>query len=130
MATNTRVFTDLDLDFGKHPVTGDVNKVFNDVAVKRSIRNLLKYNFYEKPWEPEFGANLTGQLGELHGPFADNSIKDRIIHLIRTEEPRASLVHVQVRNEPDNNSLFASITFTLVNFPNEITVDVFLDRLR
>ena len=130
MPTNIKAYRDLDLDFDKHPVTGDIAAVANDIAVKRSIRNLLNYNFYEKPFNPEFGADLRGLLGEPSGMFTDSLLKDRIVHLIKTEEKRAQLHAVEIRDAPDANGVYASITFSVINFPDRITISVFLDRLR
>ena len=50
---NVRQYTDLDLFFGKKSVGSDISKVTDIQAVKRSIRNLVLLNAYEKPFHPE-----------------------------------------------------------------------------
>ena len=42
-------YSDLDLDFIAHPTTGDVVKKTGVDAIKRSVRNLILTNFYDRP---------------------------------------------------------------------------------
>ena len=51
LSTHTRGWADLDLDFAKHPVTKDVVRKTDVEAVKRSVRNLIRTNRYEKHLE-------------------------------------------------------------------------------
>ena len=43
-------YTDLDLDFLRHPTTSDVVVKSGDDAIKRSIRNLIFTNYYDRPF--------------------------------------------------------------------------------
>ena len=52
---NNRRYRDIDLNFGINPVTNDIAKVEDVNAVKRSVRNLIQTNFYERPFHPELG---------------------------------------------------------------------------
>ena len=132
MPINVKTFRDIDLDFGRHPVTGDVLSVSNDVAVKRSIRNLISYNLYEKPFDPTFGSNLRGALGEIASLFTDSLLRDKIVDLIAQEEPRALVESVDISDADggDNNGLNVTVSFTVVNIPDILTVSVYLDKLR
>ena len=49
---STRLFKDLDLNFTRNPVTNDVTKIEDVDAVKRSVKNLVQTNFYERPFHP------------------------------------------------------------------------------
>ena len=55
LSTHTRGWSDLDLDFTAHPVTKDIVRKTNVEAVKRSVRNLIRTNMYERPFHPEIG---------------------------------------------------------------------------
>ena len=55
---SSRVYKDLNLNFSANPVTGDVTTVTDVNAVKRSVRNLLLTNHYDKPFHPEIGSML------------------------------------------------------------------------
>ena len=45
--------SDLDLFFGKKTSDNDISKVTDVQSVKRSIRNLVLLNVYDKPFHPE-----------------------------------------------------------------------------
>ena len=62
--SNVRQYKDLDMFFTKRSRDRDVNVITNVTAVKRSVRNLILTNFYEKPFHPEIGSNLRGMLFE------------------------------------------------------------------
>ena len=62
LSTHTRGWADLDLDFTKHPITKDVVRKTNVEAVKRSVRNLVRTNRYERPFHPEIDGGVTDHL--------------------------------------------------------------------
>ena len=62
----SRAFKDFDLTFRRNPVTNDVNTIKNEVAIKEAVKNIVRYNFYEKPFLPNYGGNITGALFELY----------------------------------------------------------------
>ena len=85
-----RWFTDIDINMANHPNTKDVVLKYDINAVKRSVRNLLSTNFYERPFKPSLGANLRGMLFELDS--TDNFvIKEEISSLISNFEPRITV---------------------------------------
>ena len=47
---NAQIYTDLDLFFNKKTTSKDISKTTNIQAVKRSVRNLILTNHYEKPF--------------------------------------------------------------------------------
>ena len=49
----SRIYKDLDLDFGRNSTTNDVNKLTDVEAVKRSVRNLINTSHYDSPFHPE-----------------------------------------------------------------------------
>ena len=57
-----RVFSDLDLNFGIHPIRKDINRHLNEQAIINSIKNLVLTNFYEKPFQPEIGSGIRNLL--------------------------------------------------------------------
>ena len=61
---NVRQFRDLDLYFTKASGTKDVNKVTDVQAVKRSIRNLVLLNRFEKPFSPYIFGGVVETLFE------------------------------------------------------------------
>ena len=127
---SARIYKDLDLDFQKNTATKDIQKLTDIEAVKRSVRNLIKLNHYEKPFRPEIGSNLRATLFENITPQINHAISKQIDLLIRNYEPRCRLVQLNVQPDVDRNGYRASISFFVVNHPERVEVETFLERLR
>ena len=127
---SSKLFKDLNLDFQENAATKDIQKVLDVESVKRSVRNLINLNHYEKPFHPEIGSNLRGMLFENITPQMSHAITKEIDLLIRNYEPRAKLVQVSTMPNFDRNAYAATISFFVQNAPDRITVESFLERLR
>ena len=130
LSTNVRSWTDLDLDFLAHPVTKDIVVKKDVEAVKRSVRNLIMTNPHERPFQPEIGSGVRGVLFDLVGPTTAVVLQDEIRHVIQNFEPRVELVNVRVISAIDKNGYYVTIEFTPLNFPEPVTIEFFLERLR
>ena len=127
---NTREYTDLDLFFGRK-TNNDVSKVTDIQAVKRSIRNLVLLNVYEKPFHPEIAGGVREMLFELMSPMTAQIIARKVELVIRNFEPRARLVGVRALPDLDRNAYEITVEFYVVNAPTELVdLTVFLERLR
>ena len=127
---SARIFSDLNLDFAQNPATKDIQKIEDVDAVKRSVRNLINTNYYERPFRPSLGSNLRAMLFELYSPQMSHAISKEIDLLIKNYEPRARLVNVKTNSDPERNGYEVSISFYVVNFPEQVQVQAFLERLR
>jgi phage baseplate assembly protein W len=128
---NVRQYTDLDLFFGRKSSDSDISKVTNIQAVKRSIRNLVLLNAYEKPFHPEISSGVRGLLFELMTPITATIIAKKVEEVINNFEPRARLVAVRATPDLDQNSYELSVEFYVVNAPTELVdLTVMLERLR
>ena len=128
---NARQYTDLDLFFGQKTVSKDINKVTDVQAVKRSIRNLVLTNHYEKPFHPEIGSGVRDMLFELMTPLTAHILTRKIEDVIENFEPRARLISVRAIPNLDRNEYECTISFYVVNTPTELVdLTVFLERLR
>jgi phage baseplate assembly protein W len=128
---NVRQYTDLDLFFGKKATSKDINKVTDIQAVKRSIRNLVLTNHYEKPFHPEIGSGVRGVLFELMTPITAHVLTQQIENVIENFEPRARLISVRAQPNLDRNEYECTIEFYVANTPTELVdLTVFLERLR
>ena len=130
LATNTRRWADLDLDFTAHPVTKDIVLKKDVEAVKRSIRNLILTNRYDRPFQPNIDGGVTRHLFELSTPHTIHNIESAIKNCIYNYEPRAEVINVFVAGDLDNNGFNVSLTFRVINTPDPVTVELFLERLR
>ena len=127
---NAQQYKDLDLFFSRKS-NNDLNKVTDVEAIKRSVRNLILHNTFEKPFHPELGGNVRGLLFENMTPMTSNVIARKIQDTIENHEPRARLVGVQAIPDVDLNGYQVSVYFYIVNAPTELVqLDSFLERLR
>jgi len=123
-------YKDLDLDFMINPITGDINKKTGTDAVKRSIRNLIFTNYYERPFKSSIGSDVTRLLFDNVDVLTASFIEDAIIRLINNFEPRARLNSVRVTADYDNNGFGVEIKYTVVNTETPATFSLFLERIR
>jgi phage baseplate assembly protein W len=128
---NVRQYTDLDLFFGKKSSNSDVQEITDVKAVKRSIRNLVLLNHYEKPFHPEIASGVRDMLFENMTPVAATIIARKIEDVIQNFEPRARLISVTALPNLDRNEYEVSIEFYVVNQPTELVdLTIMLERVR
>ena len=125
-----KVYKDLNLDFQQNSATKDIQKIENVESVKRSVRNLINLNYYEKPFHPEIGSNLRGLLFENITAQISHYMGKQIELLIKNYEPRCKMVEVVNRPDVERNGYSVSVSFYVVNTPDPIQVETFLERLR
>jgi len=146
LSTHTRGWSDLDLDFTKHPITKDISKMKDVAAVKRSLKQLLLTNKYDKFFHPEIDGGVTKYLFSLATAHTKHDIKMAIFECIRNYEPRVVVDRVNVRGsgetfgretghittsgDIDRNGFHVAIFFRFRNTPEPIEVSLFLERLR
>ena len=127
---SVKIYKDLNLDFQQNTATKDIQKITDVESVKRSVRNLINTNHYEKPFRPQVGSNLRGMLFELISPQMNHAISKEIDLLIRNYEPRCRLVEVSSNPQIDKNAYSVTISFYVVNHPEPVIVESFLERIR
>ena len=128
---NVRTYSDLDLFFAAKGVSKDISKVTDTQAVKRSVRNLILLNHYEKPFHPEIGSGVRDILFEPMTPITANILARKIQDVIENFEPRARLTGVRALPNLDRNEYECTIEFYVANAPTELVdLTVFLERLR
>ena len=128
-------YSDLDLDFIAHPTTGDVVKKTGVDAIKRSIRNLILTNFYDRPFRSYIGSNAQKLLFENINPLTATFLKNAIIETITNFEPRVSLFEdenrgVLVTVDADGNGYQVQINFIIINRGEPAIINLFLERIR
>ena len=128
---NVRQYTDLDLFFGRKTSDSDISKVTDIQAVKRSIRNLVQLNTYDKPFHPEISGGVREMLFENMTPVVSSIIARQVEDVIDNFEPRARLVSVRALPDFDRNAYEVQVAFYVVNTPTELVdLTVMLERLR
>jgi len=131
ISRNVRQYRDLDLFFSRKNGTNDITKITDIEAVKRSIRNLVLTNFYEKPFHPEIGSGIRDMLFENMTPITAVVLARKVEDVIENFEPRARLISVRSLPNLDRNEYKVTIEFFVVNAPTELVdMTVFLEVLR
>ena len=128
---SSKIYKDLNLGFEQNTATKDIQKIKDVEAVKRSVRNLINTNHYEKPFHPEIGSGVRDMLFEPMTPITANILARKIEDVIENFEPRAKLVGVRALPNLDRNEYEVTIEFYVVNTPTELVdLTVMLERLR
>lgn len=123
-------FSDLDLNFVPHPVSGDLIPLKNDVAVKRAVRNLIFTDIYERPFQPRLGSGLRQLLFEPINPLTKKGIEDAVRSVLTQFEKRVRILEIVANVKPDENGYDVSITFSIEQLSTISSVDIFLERIR
>jgi len=130
---DTYIYKDLSLFFTPNPVSGDVTMVTDVQDIKRSVRNLVMTNRFEKPFHPEIASHVRDLLFERFTPITFNLLRNRIETVLANYEPRVSVTDVEIDDTGeaiDGNELNVRIFFTLRNDPQIQSVDILLERIR
>ena len=114
MSLVSKSFRDFSLTFEKNAVTNDILSLKNEAAIKESVKNIVLYNFYEKPFDPFFGGNILGLLFENSTPTMVLEVKNRLEQSIEIHEPRVTAVSVTVQFEEDRNEMNCKIQYLIL----------------
>jgi phage baseplate assembly protein W len=124
-----KTWKDLDLNFSPHPATEDLTFLIDASAIKRSVRNLLLTNKGEKLFKPAFGSDITAMLFENMDVVSVSFIKDSIINLLGTHEPRIVTTKISLSNTGNNFSV--RIEYYMISNPEELqVVETLMERIR
>lgn len=123
-------YSDISIAFGLNPFNEDVTRVTNVDAVKRSVKNLVLTDKYERLLDPDIGGNVRQSLFEPMTPLTEGIIQDYITEVIENYEPRCLLESVVVEGNPDYNSYSVTIRFRIDTSENIQSLDFLLERVR
>lgn len=129
IGSRTKVYKDIDLTFAAKP-SGEIFKKTDAAAVKQAVKNLMLTNYFEKPFQPLFGANLRDMLFDLADEESEEDIEDACINAINVFEPRAEALNVKAIANPDRNSIRVIVEFRIINTEETVVISTVLARLR
>ena len=122
-------FADLNILMTPHPITGDITLKTDAEAIKRSVRNIVMTNFYERPFKPNLGTSLRNQLFELNDLRVRSVVSKRVKNSLEKLEPRISDVQMSF-GEMDSNNLYVTIFYTIRNSQRTQEVEFTVKRVR
>ena len=117
----SQTFKDISLAFTPHPVTGDIGVIRNERAINRSVRNIIETNLGEKPFDPDFGADIRSQLFEMCDYGSASILEDQILTALQNHEPRIDNIDATVEPFPETHTLEVTITYDIIGqeFPTQ-----------
>ena len=130
MPSNTRQFSDLDLNFTPHPVTGDVGFKVDENAIKQAVKNLVLTQNFERPFHSEIGSSLRSLLFEPATPMTKEILRKTISDTITNFEPRVELIGVDINYTLDDTAVNVRVRFKVINTFTPIDVNLTLERTR
>ena len=123
---NSDFYSNFDLELVKK----DLLSYKNEDSVKRSIRNILLTDKGERFFNPTFGSDIRKMLFENFSPSTEQVVADLIKTAIGNHEPRANVIDVNVSGNPDQNSMYINIVFSVINKAEPDTLELILNRIR
>jgi phage baseplate assembly protein W len=126
----SKIYSDLDLTFKIHPLNNDINVLYDETAVIRSLKHIILTNAGDIPFHPEKIVGLRDLLFEPATFITLSAIKKRIEVIIAQNAPRVRLIAVEVTNDEKKDGVNVEIRFTTLNLIQEITTNLYLQRIR
>ena len=129
MAISTRTYKDLAFSMFSNPMNGDIGKSVGATAVKRAIVGILKTNFNERVFQPEFGSNIRALLFEPMNPITEQRMKTEVEEAVKRHEPRAQVIGVTVEAQEDQNRYMVKILINLSSAAEPQELDSYFERV-
>ena len=117
-------FKDLSLDFTPHPVSGDIRPIINETAIKRSLMNLIRTKKGTRPFNPEYGCDLSEYLFSYEPGFSEFNMKQEILDSIVRNEPRVIVDSIVIKYEEYGITLDIQYIIKNINRVGSITTSL------
>jgi len=127
---SVRNFIDLDLNFAIHPIRKDINTHKAEYAVINSVKNLILTNHFERPFQPEVGSNIRRLLFENVDVILAAQLEREIEETVNNFEPRVQVSSIIATPAVDENGYKVIMEFFVINNPDPIKINFFLERIR
>lgn len=123
-------YIDLSFDLTENPFTGDIPTLVNQTAVEVSVQNLVLTNFFERPFHPEIGSNVTAQLFQPLGPMSSNIMIEHVKNVLANFEPRITVNSVTCVENNTFDGVAVTVSYYIQNSSIPFSTTVLLERIR
>jgi phage baseplate assembly protein W len=130
VVSKRRSYADLDLSLELNPNFNDIVPLTDIDAVRNSVKNLVLTNFFERPFQPWIGSNVSALLFEPADVFTIVAIREEIKKVLKKYEPRVDNVTVEVKDESDRNSYYVTLGFRVISVDEQVDITLYLKRIR
>lgn len=129
-ATLAQTYSDLDMTFLAHPVTGNLMPLLDRESIKQAVKILVLTNFYERPYQPFKAGHVIYHNFEHFDAITAAKVKKDIERILQASEPRSRTLSVSVLPDQDRNAFSVKIVFHPHGLSDPVTVDLILSRVR
>jgi len=84
----------------------------------------------ERPFQPTLGCDIRKALFENISPTTIIMAKQAIVETLERHEPRCNIVNVKASVDEDNNALYISVVFSVINNEDIQELNLVLERVR
>lgn len=130
MPNDVNSYSDIDIDFLDHPISGDISILTGEASVKQSLKNLILTNHYTKFYSPLYGGNIDSYLFEQNSEILKQILIDQISNLIEVYEKRVELIRMEVSMLLESHTIEISLFFEIVGLSQESQLNLVLERIR
>lgn len=116
----SRSYKDLSFTFSKNPLKKDLVILKDENAIKRSLLNLFSYRKGEKFFSANFGSGIPDLLFETFDYATAGMMKDEIVNLINTYEPRVNVINLIVDINDDEYTYDIQIEYTIPDTSSQL----------
>ena len=129
MSIANRTYKDLAFSMFANPMSGDIGKKTGGNAVKQAVVSILKTNFNERLFAPEFGSGIRGLLFEQMNPITEQRLKKEVESAIARHEPRAEVLGISVKAQEEQNRYEISVVFNVASEAETQKLTTYFDVL-
>ena len=129
MSIANRTYKDLAFSMFANPMSGDIGKKTGASAVKGAIVSILKTNFNERLFAPEFGTGIRALLFEQMNPITEQRLKKEVESALARHEPRAEVLGISVKAQEEQNRYEVSILFNVASEAETQKLTTYFDVL-
>jgi len=123
-------YSDFYTNFNIHPQNKKLAKYTNEEAVKKSIRNLITTEKYDRLFQPEVGCRIKSLLFENMSPIIVDEMKSVIRETIDRYEPRARILDIIIQTNDARQAYDIYIYFEVINRVDPVSINITLYRAR
>ena len=129
MSIANRTYKDLAYSMFANPMSGDIGKKTGAAAVKGAILSILKTNYNERVFDPEFGSGIRGLLFEQMNPITEQRMKKEVESAVARHEPRAEVLGISVKAQEEQNRYEISVVFNVASEAETQKLTTYFDVL-
>ena len=119
MANINKLYSDIDPEM-KMDWNKDVSRSLGLRSIKNSLLGIITTRKGSRPFDPEFGCDLSDQLFENMTPLTADTVERNIESAVRNYEPRIDKLAVNVILVYDDYTLIVEIRFSVIDNPDDI----------